>query len=59
MTVLGVDPGMADTGWALVEDGPAGPALLASGILRTSPRTALPERLRVSGQIAADKLAPQ
>jgi len=46
MTVLGVDPGMADTGWALVEDRPAGPALLASGILRTSPRTALPERLR-------------
>ena len=45
MTVLGVDPGLADTGWALVEDRPAGPALLASGILRTSPRAALPERL--------------
>ncbi|MBI5244776.1 MAG: crossover junction endodeoxyribonuclease RuvC [Elusimicrobia bacterium] len=46
MTILGVDPGIADTGWALVRGGPERPVLLASGILKTSPRSELPERLK-------------
>jgi crossover junction endodeoxyribonuclease RuvC len=38
---------MADTGWAVLEPGPlGGPSLLASGLIRTSPRLETPERLR-------------
>lgn len=45
--VLGIDPGVSETGWAVV-DGEAGrqSQLLASGIIRTYPRQPLPERLR-------------
>ncbi|HAM35821.1 MAG TPA: crossover junction endodeoxyribonuclease RuvC [Elusimicrobia bacterium] len=57
-TVLGIDPGVSETGWAVLRaaDGPQ-PRLAASGIIRTQPATALPERLRliheaVSGLIA-------
>src|SRR5438105_2641921 len=48
MRVLGIDPGMADTGWAVLAQGPAPeePRLVASGLVRTPARTALPERLR-------------
>jgi len=42
MRVLGIDPGMADTGWAVLDDS----KLAASGLVKTSPPHALPERLR-------------
>ncbi len=47
MRVLGVDPGVSETGWAVLE-GERGrePRLISSGLIRTSPRTPLPERLR-------------
>ena len=42
MRVLGIDPGVSETGWAVLEDGPA---LLGSGILRTAAGLPLPDRL--------------
>lgn len=46
-TVLGIDPGVSETGWAVLKGRPGGsPILLASGLIKTSPRTPLPERLR-------------
>lgn len=48
MKVIGVDPGLAETGWVLLER-PApgtGASLLGSGVLRTPPSLPLPERLR-------------
>jgi len=56
--VLGVDPGVSETGWAVLEGGPGSEtALIASGVIRTSPATELPARLldinaRVSDLIA-------
>lgn len=48
MRVLGLDPGLADTGWALLEQSPlpAGSRLVSSGLLRTEASLPLPERLR-------------
>ena len=43
--VLGVDPGMHETGWAVLEGEPSSPRLVASGVIRTEPGRALPERL--------------
>jgi crossover junction endodeoxyribonuclease RuvC len=44
--VLGVDPGMHETGWAVL-DGAAGSArLVASGVIRTKPGVPLPDRLK-------------
>ena len=46
MIVLGVDPGVSETGWAVLEGSPGRPArLLASGLIRTQPPTPLPDRL--------------
>jgi crossover junction endodeoxyribonuclease RuvC len=48
MRVLGVDPGVSETGWAvLASQVPAQPRLLASGIIRTAAGLPLPERLRL------------
>ncbi|MBI4345704.1 MAG: crossover junction endodeoxyribonuclease RuvC [Elusimicrobia bacterium] len=55
MKILGIDPGVADTGWAVLEQDPPGGAvrLLASGIVRTAPPTALPERLHaIHGELS-------
>lgn len=45
MIVLGIDPGLANTGWAVVSGG-ARPVALAHGTIKTSPRTA--EELRLA-----------
>lgn len=45
--ILGVDPGVSETGWAVLEPGSDGARLIEAGCLRTSPRTPLPERLRL------------
>ncbi|MFA5139470.1 MAG: crossover junction endodeoxyribonuclease RuvC [Elusimicrobiota bacterium] len=42
LRVLGIDPGVSETGWAVVEEGPA---LLGSGIIRTAAGLPLPDRL--------------
>jgi crossover junction endodeoxyribonuclease RuvC len=44
---LGIDPGLAATGYALVQATARGGALSAWGSLKTSPRTPLPERLQI------------
>lgn len=55
--ILGIDPGLASTGWALVERSGSTLRVVASGTLTTSPRTPHAERLRtlfdgVTGVIA-------
>jgi crossover junction endodeoxyribonuclease RuvC len=46
--VLGIDPGVSETGWAILEaaDG-APPRLIDAGLIKTRPDTELPERLRL------------
>jgi crossover junction endodeoxyribonuclease RuvC len=44
--VLGVDPGMHETGWAVLDGEPSSPRLVASGCIRTKPGVPLPERLK-------------
>lgn len=49
--VLGIDPGVSETGWAVLESvPPAAPHLLASGLIKTRPDTEFPERLRLIHQ---------
>ena len=45
MLVVGVDPGLASTGWAVVEGSGSRLRAVAFGTLRTSPRTPQAERL--------------
>jgi crossover junction endodeoxyribonuclease RuvC len=45
--VLGIDPGLAATGYGLLETGPAGFAVLDAGVIETSVRASLDERLRL------------
>lgn len=46
MRVLGIDPGIATTGYGVVEGEPGEtPALVAYGAVRTAPPLAMPERL--------------
>lgn len=47
MRVLGVDPGVSETGWAVLDSAGTGGRLVEAGCLKTSPRTPLPERLRL------------
>jgi crossover junction endodeoxyribonuclease RuvC len=44
--VLGVDPGLHETGWAVIDGASASPRLVASGVIRTLPGTMLPLRLK-------------
>jgi len=56
-TVLGIDPGVSETGWAVL-DGAAGsaPKLAASGLIKTLPSQPLPERLRLIHRAVAGLL---
>jgi len=44
--VLGVDPGLHETGWAVIDGASASPRLIASGVIRTLPGVMLPLRLK-------------
>jgi crossover junction endodeoxyribonuclease RuvC len=44
--IIGVDPGLASTGYAVLTGSAARPRVLALGTIRTSPRTPHSERLR-------------
>jgi crossover junction endodeoxyribonuclease RuvC len=44
--ILGIDPGLASTGYAVLAGSASRPRVLAVGTVRTSPRTSHPERLR-------------
>lgn len=46
MSILGIDPGMHETGWAVLGGEPTSPRLIASGVIRTGPRVPLPQRLK-------------
>lgn len=46
MKILGIDPGLASTGWALVERNGSRLRTVDCGTLRTTPRTPHVERLR-------------
>jgi crossover junction endodeoxyribonuclease RuvC len=45
MRVLGVDPGLVRTGWALATDGPSGTVLHDAGLIAPDPDGALEDRL--------------
>jgi crossover junction endodeoxyribonuclease RuvC len=46
MRILGIDPGLDRTGWAVIDkDGPAAPRLAASGLIHTPKNTPLQKRL--------------
>jgi crossover junction endodeoxyribonuclease RuvC len=45
MRILGVDPGLRQTGYGLLEVSARGPGLLDAGVIRTSGRALLPSRL--------------
>jgi crossover junction endodeoxyribonuclease RuvC len=45
--VLGIDPGLAATGYGLLETSPAGLAVLDAGVIETSARLPLDDRLRL------------
>jgi crossover junction endodeoxyribonuclease RuvC len=44
--ILGIDPGLHETGWAVLDGAPSAPRLVASGVIRTLPGIPLPERLK-------------
>jgi crossover junction endodeoxyribonuclease RuvC len=44
--ILGIDPGLHETGWAVLDGAPSSPRLVASGVIRTLPGVPLPERLK-------------
>lgn len=47
MIVLGIDPGVSETGWAVLESGAdKTPRLRAAGLIKTQPGPALSERLK-------------
>lgn len=51
--VLGVDPGVSETGWAICDGSAGAPSLLASGLIKTVPGPALPARLlHISNELA-------
>lgn len=53
-STIGIDPGLASTGYAVVAGPPARPRVLAIGTVRTSPRRPHPERLcAIHDEIAA------
>lgn len=45
MLLMGIDPGTASTGYAVLRSAPEGDDLIEYGVLSTSPDLALPERL--------------
>ncbi|MBI3288144.1 MAG: crossover junction endodeoxyribonuclease RuvC [Elusimicrobia bacterium] len=46
MKILGIDPGMHETGWAVLDGASSAPRLVASGVIRTLPATPMPLRLK-------------
>jgi crossover junction endodeoxyribonuclease RuvC len=59
--VLGLDPGLVAFGYGLLETTPAGPSVLTAGVIQTSPRLRLEERVQlIYDGVAAllDKHAP-
>lgn len=47
---LGIDPGLNRTGYAILARTPRGPALREAGVIRSTPKTSLAERVLEIGQ---------
>jgi crossover junction endodeoxyribonuclease RuvC len=47
---LGIDPGLCRTGYAVLERSPRGPVLCEGGVIRSTPRMSLAERVLEIGQ---------
>lgn len=45
MLILGIDPGLQKTGWGIVESEGSRMLFVASGLIKTDPKAALPNRL--------------
>lgn len=43
--ILGIDPGLQKTGWGIVESSGSSLNFISSGLIRTNPKSAMPERL--------------
>lgn len=48
---------MHETGWAVVRPGSESPSLVASGLIRTSPKSCLPDRLHAIHKALAEVIA--
>jgi crossover junction endodeoxyribonuclease RuvC len=59
MRVLGVDPGLVHTGWALVVPAPRGSMLLDAGLIAPAPTAELPARLAEGYTAFVDVLTAQ
>ncbi len=55
--VLGVDPGLHETGWAVLDGAASCPRLVASGVVRTLAGVPLPQRLKAIHSGLADVIA--
>ncbi len=52
MRILGVDPGSVQTGFGVIHEEQASLSYLASGVIRTSPASSIPSRLkRIYGEL--------
>jgi len=59
--VLGVDPGLVGTGWALLEPGAAAPLVVDTGVIETAAGVPLAARIQTiydAIHVVLDKLAP-
>lgn len=45
MIVMGIDPGLGTTGWAVIEGSGERPSLVSYGTIRTNPSEEMPDRL--------------
>ncbi len=57
MFVLGIDPGLTRTGYAVLDVGRGTPRVVAGGVVRTDPKRPMPERLAELHDDLADLIA--
>lgn len=55
--VVGIDPGLAATGWAVLDPGPIKPEVIACGTIRTTPADDAASRLVVIARALRDAIA--
>jgi crossover junction endodeoxyribonuclease RuvC len=55
--VLGIDPGLVGTGWALVEPGPGGAVVADTGVIATHPDASLEVRIQHIFDAVTDVIA--
>lgn len=45
MRILGIDPGLENTGWGIIESQGSRISFIAAGVIKTNPKIAIPDRL--------------